>query len=588
MRRFWRKQSGLAGLVGAMLAGVTPAMSQQPPSPAPVVMSPGTLLLLSHLQNGPLDRYLGTLRQDFFQIDADGDGKITQGDADLHTLMEGIQLRTFGVTFVMRYDLDGDGFVTEDEIRRTTSYDMRVQRASNAYNNAGKPTASGIDINATQIDGVVKSIMALDADKDGKVSLAEATRYVMPGMQRGLAGNGQSERARQALTLDTATKGQVTLADFEAAGEALFHKVDADQDGEISRQELIDYRRQPDAPDPAARIAAAQNAQKRAQERADATKKEDQEAEVARAACTMPTASENAKVVLLSAYQTDALSSATIGSQDTVVHAGRVTVEPGSEPLYVVIATYGPTIWQFTGAVERVERVVMTSSQTGPSQWNAQQPSLVGATGIAQDRIRFLGRSNCLSYFAETPSSASLQASAAVRQATGKAPDVISAKYSVGSYSIPSGNIETLNDRGQQPLIIQKSGGSLNIIGNTGNVIIQSGPSQARDEMKRFFPGGVIDIDPKTVVASAPVAAYEVLPAQAGLVQLLGSGALTQNRSGEYIVRDKIRFPAGLTGAHAVTFLVMKGAPYPDGDPGHSCVVSEDSGDSKGAGCRTR
>ena len=106
--------------------------------------------------------------------------------------------------------------------------------------------------------------------------------------------------------------------------------------------------------------------------------------------------------------------------------------------------------------------------------------------------------------------------------------------------------------------------------------------------MDRFSPGGVIQIDSKTVVADVAVAPYEVLPQQAGLVQLLKTGALTQNGAGEYIVRQKIRFPAGLAGAHAVTFLVIKGTPYPDGDPGHSCVFVEETGESKGGTCRIR
>jgi hypothetical protein len=300
----------------------------------------------------------------------------------------------------------------------------------------------------------------------------------------------------------------------------------------------------------------------------------------------MPAASEKAKVVVLSGYQTDALSSVTLGSQDSVVHAGRVIVEPGSEPLYVVISTYSPTIWQFSGAVERIERLVMTSSRTGPNSGDAQQASLVGATGIASERISFFSRSNCLRYFSETPSSSSLQTVATIRNATGKPPEVIATKYSVSSFSVPSGKIETMGDQRQRPLVIQKSQGTLNIVGNLGNVIVQAGPSRARDEMFQFFPGGVIDIDPKVVVASVPAAAYEVLPSQAGLVQLLSTGAVTQNSSGEYIVRQKIRFPAGLAGGHSVTFLVMKGAPYPDGDPAHSCVIMEETGERKGAACR--
>jgi hypothetical protein len=134
-------------------------------------------------------------------------------------------------------------------------------------------------------------------------------------------------------------------------------------------------------------------------------------------------------------------------------------------------------------------------------------------------------------------------------------------------------------------MIIEKKQGTLKVIGDPSGVIVQSGPSRAKDDMYRFSPGGVIEIDPKSVIGSVPAASYEVLPQQAGLVQLLASGALKQNSLGEYIVREKIRFPAGLYGAHSVTFLVMKGAPYPDGDPGHSCVIMEENGEKKGT-CR--
>ena len=162
--------------------------------------------------------------------------------------------------------------------------------------------------------------------QDGKVSLAEAAKYGAPGSRD--AENGQSVRARQLLTIDGASKGTLTFAEYQAAGEALFRQIDTDKDGVVSQQELTDYR----------------------------TRAE-------RVGCEMPAASEKAKVVLLSSYETEALSSVTLGSQDNVVQAGRVVVEPGDEPLYVVIASYSPTIWQFSGAVERIERLIMASSQ---------------------------------------------------------------------------------------------------------------------------------------------------------------------------------------------------------------------------------
>jgi hypothetical protein len=271
------------------------------------------------------------------------------------------------------------------------------------------------------------------------------------------------------------------------------------------------------------------------------------------------------------------------------VRAGRIIVEAGNEPLYIVLTTSRATIWQVTGAVERVERLVLSSAEHLGNSSDLQQPPLAGATGLAAERVSFLKRVNCLRYFSEVPSSQSLLSGALIRQAAGKAPDVVSGKYGVSVFSVPSGRIDTMHDDRQEPrLIIEKREGKLTIIGDAGNVVIQTGPSRARDEMNRFYPGGVSEIDPKAVVGSAPAEAYGTLPGQAGLVQLLATGALTENRAGEYIVRKKIRFPAGLAGAQSVTFLVMKGTPYPDGDAGHSCVIVEESGESKGAACPRR
>ncbi len=534
----------LAGLMALMSAG--PALSQESAATQAVQQ-----LFLQRIPAGaPLDRFLESLRGDFVMVDADSDGEIAQRDIDLHTVMEGVQARTQAMLASMRYDLDGDGFVTEDEIRRCMTYDLRGQIGLAAVNKLNKPQLPTVDAIGKQIDVTVRNIMALDTDKDAKVSLAEGAKFGASG-NPGRGANGQAARARQLLTIDGASKGKLTIAEYQAAGEALFRQVDTDKDSVVSQQELMDYR----------------------------TRAE-------RAGCEMPAASEKAKVILLSGYETEALSSVTIGSQDSVVHAGRVVVEPGSEPIYVVIASYSPTIWQFSGAVERIERVMMESASTGPNSSDANLRSLVGATGIAREKVSFFSKSRCLTYFSEAPSSASLKTVAAIRSGTGKAPETVAAKYSVAVFKVPSGATESVREQGKGPLIIEKTQGTLKVIGNASGIIVQAGPSRAKDEMYRFSPGGVIEIDPKTVVSSLPAASYEVLPQQAGLVQLLASGALQQNRLGEYIVRQKIRFPAGLAGAHSVTFLVMNGTPYPDGDPAHSCVILEETGQKKGAACR--
>ena len=422
------RRSSIPGVL--VVAGSITAMAASPGWSQSTATETVQQIFVRHIPPGqPMERYLTSLRNDFAMADADADGRITQRDVDLHTLMEGVQARKHAISMVMGYDLDGDGFVTEDEIRRYMAYNLRTQTGPAAANKSHSVGA--------QIDNTVRTIMALDTDKDGKVGLAEGANYGAPGAER-RGMNGQAARARQLLTIDGVAKESLTSAEFQSAGEALFRQIDTDRDGVVSQQELQEHHTR-----------------------------------AARAGCEAPAASENAQVVLLGSYQTEALSSVTLGSQDNVVHAGRIVVEPGSEPLYLVIASYSPTIWQFRGAVERVERVVMTSSRTGPNAGEPNQRSLVGATGIAQDKVSFFSKSNCLAHFYEAPSAASLQTAAAIRAGTGKAPGVVAAKYAVTSFNVPSGTTESLRDEKKGPLIIEKTQGTLRVIGNAGNVVVR-------------------------------------------------------------------------------------------------------------------
>jgi Ca2+-binding EF-hand superfamily protein len=569
---------GLAGLIMTAIANAPQAAAQAPAAPPSASAKAGEQQLFLQLRAGiTLELYFEGLREDFFNLDADLDGKLTQRDVDLHVLMESIQMRTAAWTAVMRYDLDGDGFVTEDEVRRVMRYETRLTRARAAI---GKGRFGDGEEWTVKI---VRSIMELDTDKDGKVSLTEASKFAQPTQQRNMGITGYSARTRHVLTLDNSGAGELSLADYEAAGEMLFRKIDTDNDGKISQQEHTDYWRGPAPPK-----LDADAAQKRQRDQAEIAKKRQEAIDAQRAVCAMPSPSPNAKVIVFSSYQTGALSSVTIGSQDVVVFAGRVVVEPGSEPLYVVIPTFTPVIWQFSGAVDRIERLVVSSAQTLPdkTRYDGSQPVLAGATGLPQDKVSFLRKVNCLSYFAEVPSSQSVRTVAAVREAIGREPFKTVTAYSLREVSIPSGEIKS-PDAQSNKLIIEKSSGSLRIEGDASNFIVHAGPSRARDDLYRYHPGGLVEIDPKSVVSSLPAQAYEVFPQEAGLVQLLESGALTQNRAGEYIVQKKMRFPAGLAGAHSVKFVVLGGTPVPDGDPGHSCVtVEEPPGDRKFEACR--
>jgi hypothetical protein len=205
----------------------------------------------------------------------------------------------------------------------------------------------------------------------------------------------------------------------------------------------------------------------------------------------------------------------------------------------------------------------------------SNETPFAGATGIPAERVSFVTKSRCLSYFLETPPDRAAIAVGVVRRQTGKDPTIVASYYRVSELVIPAGEIQATGPANHPMLIVKKSAGTLKIEGSA-NV---AGASDLISELARFYPGGVVEIDPANVVASWPAERYEVLPSQAGLLQLVQNGALTRNRSGEFLIHQKIRFPAGLSGAQQVKFLLLRGVPKPEGDPGHSEVISEETGE---------
>lgn len=517
-----------------------------PPLSAQTAHPPGIDVFLNRLAPGAtLDRFLDAVRTEFRQLDADGNGEISAVDIAAHDAVVAAGMRATEAMRLMSADLDGDGAVTEDELRRKLRYDRRTSLPP-----PGMPSA------VDQIEQEVLRLRAADADKDGRVTWVEAIDAVKnrPNYAATIA-SGFGQRIRQLLELASDGKQAVRLPEIEKVTEAAFRAVDTDGNGTISQDEVE-----------AARRARQQVMRKRDDEkRAAERQRKEAEQEVA---CAMPKASENAKVIVLGAYETESLSTVAIGSQDKVTHAGNIVVEPGGEPLYVVAATYASVVWRFSGALDRVERVVLGRQS--------------GATGLSPERVTILSRQDCLPYFSEAPSLQSAKTTAFVTRAAGKAPDGIFGRYEPSTFSVPSGQIHAISaNGGPRILVIQKSAGSLRVETDRGGVIVQTPSTRnLESELRRFSPGGVVEIDPGTIVVSLPVSRYEVLPQQAGLIQLMQTGALSQNRLGEFLIHKKIRFPAGLAGAHSVKFLLLRGVPMPEGDPGHSPVVSEETGES--------
>lgn len=301
--------------------------------------------------------------------------------------------------------------------------------------------------------------------------------------------------------------------------------------------------------------------------------------------CVLPTAGER-KLVVFSVYEGDAISTVALGNRDVETTTIEIEIEAGDEPLYVVLSAYDNMVWRFSGATSRVEKLVLlaadgavASSRRTATLQDAERAAVAaaqiagrhrqssavalserpfaGVTGIASDVITTRNPGSCFGYFSDPESIQATRAGDVIRRATGRTPDVIAAHYSVGAVKLPSGRAARGDWPGRSP----------------------DGFDQGMwRELLRFHPGGLSKIDPDQVLSDVKVESYDVLPQQAGLAQLIGSGQIVRLSDGLRIDKPIARFPAGLNGAHSVPFLLGAGVPLPAGDPGHSCVIDEDTG----------
>lgn len=523
-------------------------------------------------QNQTIDQVRQALRYQFFNADIDGGG-ISQSDYDLARKLTYAQIRANVSTQIMVRDLDGDGKVTRNELET-----VLMQQAVRPLSSGTAQVVPTPEQTKEILARLVADALKADGNGDGVIEFAEA--YRVPEEQTRWTRQGANQNALP-WSFDTDKNGSISLAEYDAVANRVIEEVDADKNGTISQEESIGFAQKAET----ARRALQAASQKQARE-ADAA---------ARAkSCALPAPAAGDRVVLLGAYEGKALSNVSIGGDDLEVSAAHIDIEKGDGPLYIVATSFEAMVWHVTGETSRVAKFVAMSTQATS---NGTNRAAVG--GLSKDRVAVAAAANCLRYFDNAKSSEGLRAAGEMKGLIGRAADDVVASYGMGKVSLPSG--------------IQNPDAKFPIT----RLISKSGPATAMwRESLRYAPGGVADLEVDKIVSPLPVEAYEVLPQQAGLAQLIEEGALEvvgsrrvrqygnltivgeanvqgmeakeeYSMPGELKIVKKMRFPAGLNGGHSVKFILGKGVAMPEGSPGHSEVVSEETGEPiRGPGLR--
>ena len=471
-------------------------------------------VLLERLNPGTvLEQYLASTIGMLRSSDREGDG-LDRGDVTLMRARAVAQARAIAVSEVLAYDLNGDFKVTGGEV-------AQLAQGEEPYRHQhSEATFERFDDNS---DGVITLIEAADAAREA-------------------AGDMQVEAL---LALDPDGEGRLMAAELRTIAERAFARVDRDSDGEISPEE---YK---------------------------AIEARTQEARLLRSAlrCDLPQVPARAKLVVYGGYESDAISSVSVGGPEQETNFIDVSIEPGATPLYLVLTSYESMVWRVSGATDRVAQAVVASLNTGraapitlrdkarrgpPTTASRVGVSASGVIGIPRDRVT-IASSGCPPYFSNTKGGEAKLALATLHRALGRDPDAVFGSYSARRVSLPSGAIHK-SDR------------------DSASVPRGFDAASWPDAM-RFWPGGLVTVDPKQVIAMARVEPYKVLPSQMGLSQLIGSGHVERTASGAFrIVKPIAHMPPSMGGAHSVKLIVAKGVPVPPGSPGHSCVILEETG----------
>lgn len=289
------------------------------------------------------------------------------------------------------------------------------------------------------------------------------------------------------------------------------------------------------------------------------------------------------EVILLSTYEGGGATNIAVDGQATHTTVASIEIEAGETPLFILAASQTAVIWRFTGAVERVAKLVVQEGQGNGLSGGA------GVTGIPAEDLQFLRPGACVdpfSTFDDLEVSFGLLGPFHEWQRT---PSRMIADYALTSAFVPSGKIKTERGLGDGDFDLVVHG---TLFERTGAEYRKSTRPEAEvtalnSLWRRFLDkkaGGLFAFAPDDVVASGSAEIYDVMPGDAGLIQLIKDGrlqvqAVRQGQLDLVLTRQIDAFPLGLRLDSKTLIILGKGVKRPAGDLLGARVFSLDTGE---------
>lgn len=558
----------LAAVLSAL--AITSAVAEENGDAYPDIASiPPPLMQRLNMYNGGYGLYEENYVSSVLQVirnSAEDKMSLTQHDIERAQEKERHYGAANGVNAVLQYDRNFDEKVTADEIRESIAAQRR---------NYGPGS-----LDDTAIDHEVKNLMAqYDTNGDGTITFAEAQAGVAKKTRALRYGRRGGNEIEAFLALDPNHDGALNVSELETLARKAFRTVDTDHDGIISTTEA----------------AAVTNMQRHEAKFPDG--------------CTAPKPSETDKIVFLSVGQAGAVADVTFSRtlpgnlpeetrSQLVTGAVQLNLAPGASKLYVVVQSQLPVIWNVSGDVQRISRLVVA----GPVAPTEEQKLMAGAAGVPAANVTFMKGDDypaCILSLAGDgfdDHASEDRAAAAVKGLLGRAPDSV--------LPVVFASRITIDDQGRA------ARGAPDAQDDSSGL-----DPEVWKQARLMQPGGLQRLKGREVVTDAATEPYSILPGWAGIAQLVHDGVLVSEPRPDHatrivissamdrpqvirgpgnsvvnaadskvniiednqfrIVKDMKSFPPGVaeTGAR---FVLSKGISTSEKPP--ACVISEETG----------